>query len=442
MARAVPPTPLQQDFLFAWQRAADAVADAPHDASQPASYRADLHLHSSYAQGTANDITIPTLTLWARRKGIHLLAAADFTHPVWRAHLQETLQPAAGDLFTYEDAHFILGTELSCVFKHAGKGRRMHLLVYVPSFAAVEKLCRFLERAGAKLAGDGRPLISLHARELTAAILEIDPRSIVIPAHAWTPWYALFGSKSGFDSLEECFGDLAPAIPALETGLSSDPAMNWRVPDADGRSIVSFSDAHSLRNLGREVTAIQGPLTFDGLASALREERIAYTVEYYPEEGKYHATGHRACNVRYLPADTQAHGTTCPVCNRTLTVGVLERVEALATRPESLISADDQGFLHGTNGRPPFKRVVPLAQILAEALSVGERTKKVGKAYTELTDAFGSEFTVLLEARLDDLAGVAGERIADGIRRMRSGEIEVEPGYDGVYGAVRIWPDA
>lgn len=442
MARGARSTPLHQDSLFAWRHTPDAAADARNDDSRRASYRADLHLHSSYAQATANDITIPTLTLWARRKGIHLLAAADFTHPAWRAHLQETLQPTAGDLFTYEDIHFILGTELSCVFSHAGKGRRMHLLVYVPSFTAVEKLCRFLERAGAKLAWDGRPFISLHARELTAAILEIDPRSLIVPAHAWTPWYALFGSKSGFDSLEECFGELAPAIPALETGLSSDPAMNWRVPDADGRSIVSFSDAHSLRNLGREVTAFQGPLTFDGFAAALGEERIAYTVEYYPEEGKYHATGHRACNVRYLPADTKAWGTSCPVCGRTLTVGVLERVEALATRPEFSTIADEQGFLHGPGGRPPFKRVVPLAQILAEALGVGERTKTVARAYTALTDALGSEFTVLLEAPVTAIADVAGERIAAGVARMRSGDIVVEPGYDGVYGTVRIWPDA
>ena len=441
MARDVPPTPLQQDSLFAWQRVADAAADVQHGASQPASYRADLHLHSSYAQGTANDITIPTLAQWARRKGIHLLAAADFTHPVWRAHLQETLQPAAGDLFAYEDIHFILGTELSCVFKHAGRGRRMHLLVYVPSFTAVEKLCRFLERIGAKLAWDGRPFISLHARELTAAILEIDPRSLIVPAHAWTPWYALFGSKSGFDSLEECFSDLAPAIPALETGLSSDPVMNWRVPDADGRSIVSFSDAHSLRNLGREVTAFQGPLTFDGLATALREERITYTVEYYPEEGKYHATGHRACNVRYLPADTQAWGTSCPVCNRTLTVGVLSRVEALATRSESSLLVDEQGFLHGPGGRPPFKRVVPLAQILAEALGVGERTKTVARVYTELIAAFGAELGILLETPLEAIATVAGERIAAGVGRTRSGDLVIEPGYDGVYGTVRIWPD-
>ena len=317
-----------------------------------ATYLADLHLHSSFAIATANDITVPALAHWARRKGIHLLASADFTHPVWRAHLQETLQPTTGDLFIHEDTHFILGTELSCVFKHAGKGRRMHLLVYVPSFTAVEEICRFLERVGAKLAGDGRPLISLHARELTDAILEIDPRSIIVPAHAWTPWYALFGSKSGFDSLEECFGDLTPAIPALETGLSSDPAMNWRVPDADGRSIVSFSDAHSLRNLGREATAFQGPLTFDGLAAALKEERIAYTVEYYPEEGKYHATGHRACNVRYLPADTQAKGTSCPICGRPLTVGVLERVEALATRPENRAGARCAG-LSARHGRTP-----------------------------------------------------------------------------------------
>ena len=304
-----------------------------HGVSCPPSYRADLHLHSSFAIATANDITVPALAHWARRKGIHLLASADFTHPAWRAHLQEALQPAAGDLFTYEDTHFILGTELSCVFKHAGKGRRMHLLVYVPSFTTIEKICRFLERVGAKLAGDGRPLISLHARELTAAILEIDS-SQHYRAYRRTPGRRgmrfLVPSPVSIP-LEECFGDLTPAIPALETGLSSDPAMNWRVPDADGRSIVSFSDAHSLRNLGRELTAFQGPLTFDGLAAALKEERIAYTVEYYPEEGKYHATGHRACNVRYLPADTQARGTSCPVCGRTLTVGVLERVEALAT---------------------------------------------------------------------------------------------------------------
>lgn len=404
-------------------------------------YLADLHLHSSYAIGTARDITIPGLSHWARRKGIDLLATADFTHPVWRAHLQATLQPAMGDLFTYADTHFILGTELACVFRHADKGRRLHLLVYVPSFTAVEKICRFLERMGAKLAGDGRPMLSLHARELAREILAIEPHSIIIPAHAWTPWYALFGSKSGFDSLEECFGDLAPAIPALETGLSSDPAMNWRVPDADGRSIVSFSDAHSPRNLGREATAFRGPLTFDGLAAALREERIAYTLEYYPEEGKYHATGHRACNVRYLPADTKARGTECPVCGRGLTVGVLERVEALATRAEYSLSTDDQGLMQGPDGRPPFKHFVPLMQILAEALGVGERTKTVERAYTGLTDALGAEFSVLLESPLAAIAAVAGERIAEGIGRMRSGDIVVEPGYDGRYGTVQIWPD-
>lgn len=406
-----------------------------------AAYLADLHLHSSYAIGTARDITIPGLSHWARRKGIDLLATADFTHPAWRAHLQESLQPAPGDLFTYGDTRFILGTELACAFKHAGKGRRLHVLVYVPSFAAVEEICRFLERGGAKLAGDGRPLLSLHARELASAILAIDPRTIIIPAHAWTPWYALFGSKSGFNSLEECFGDLAPAIPALETGLSSDPAMNWRVPDADGRSIVSFSDAHSPRNLGREATALHGPLTFDGLAAALREERIAYTLEYYPEEGKYHATGHRACNVRYLPADTDARGTACPVCGRALTVGVLERVEALATRPEFVLATDGLGYLRGSDGRPPFRHVVPLMQILAEALGVGERTKTVARAYTDLTNAIGSEFAVLLEAPPSEIAHVTDERIAEGVARMRSGELTVEPGYDGLYGTVRIWPD-
>ena len=190
-----------------------------------------------------------------------------------------------------------------------------------------------------------------------------------------------------------------------------------------------------------EATAFQGPLTFDGLAAALREERIAYTVEYYPEEGKYHATGHRACNVRYLPTDTKARGTSCPVCGRPLTVGVLERVEALATRQDFSLQSDGKGFLHGGNGRPPFKRVVPLTQILAEAIGVGERTKTVARAYTELTDALGSEFTVLLEAPLEAIAEVAGARIAEGIARMRTGDVAVEPGYDGIYGTVRIWPD-
>ena len=259
-------------------------------------YVADLHLHSRYAIGTSNKLTFENLARWARIKGIDLLASADFTHPAWFEETCARLHDDGDGLFTYDGARFVLGTEVSCVAAQGGRSRRVHMLVFAPGIDAVGRINAALARRG-RLDGDGRPVLRMTPRELVLTLLDIDRRCLVIPAHAWTPWYGVYGSKSGFDSLEECFGDVAEYVYAIETGLSSDPAMNWRIPELDKRSLVSFSDAHSLQKMGRELTVFEGGLTYDGLAEALRTQSIAYTVEFFPEEGKYHHSGHRKCGV-------------------------------------------------------------------------------------------------------------------------------------------------
>ena len=282
---------------------------------------------------------------------------------------------------------------------------------------------------------------------MTGLALDIDPGAMVIPAHVWTPWYGALGSVSGFDSLEECFGSLAPLIPAIETGLSSDPAMNWAVPDMKDRAVVSFSDAHSLPNLGREVTVFQGSPTYEGLRQGLRQNRVAYTVEFYPEEGKYHYDGHRNCGVRQSPQETQAQSSRiCPVCGRPLTLGVLYRTLSLSeasheggqgTEP----APGPDGFIRPPDGRPPFLRLVPLEELLAETLGVGRRSKRVAGYYRKLCSELGSELEVLTKAGADDLQRVAGEEVAQAIVRARTGQVVTEPGFDGQYGKVSVWPN-
>lgn len=406
-------------------------------------YVADLHIHSSHARGTSPKLTLESLAAWAKLKGIDLLATGDFTHPAWLAELRAKLAEDEGGLFTFGDVRFMLGTEVSCVYQQGGRTRRVHLLLYAPSFTAVEALNTALARWG-NVSDDARPTLALSARDFAALSYEADPRCTVIPAHAWTPWYSVYGSVGGFDSLEECFGDLTGAILAVETGLSSDPGMNWRMPELDGKAIVSFSDAHSLPRLGREVTVFDGDLTYDGFRVALERQSIAYTVEFYPEEGKYHYDGHRKCGVHQSPRETLAspNGMRCPVCRRRLTIGVAHRVEALASRPESAAQASD-GLVHDPSGRrPPYRRLVPLQEIVAEALGKGVSTKAVEQAYTRLVRELGAELIVLLDTPTERIGSVAGERVADGVARVRRGELVIEPGYDGVYGTVRIWPDA
>jgi uncharacterized protein (TIGR00375 family) len=404
------------------------------------SYAADLHVHSRYAIGTSRTLDFETLTRWAKIKGIDLLASADFTHPDWFEESRLKLNDAGTGLFEYGGVSFILGTEVECHGRQGGRGRRVHVLVFAPNFAAVERINAALSRFG-KLDGDGRPALGLLPCDLLALIKSIDERCFLIPAHLWTPWFGLYGSKSGYDSLEECFGSDAGEIPAIETGLSSDPAMNWRVPSLDNVAIMSFSDAHSAPNLGRELTVMNGELTYDGLVRAMRRQNIAYTVEFYPEEGKYHQSGYRTCHIKMSPEEVREQGEACPSCGRRITVGVSYRVEQLGGRKVDTWIGDD-GLVHGDTGRPPFKSMVPLREILSESLGVGVKTKTVAGVYERLIERFGTELSVLMEASIADIEIASDERTAEGIDRVRRGDIFVDPGYDGVYGTVRVWGNA
>ena len=401
-------------------------------------YAADLHIHSRFARATSRDLTFENLAKWAKLKGIDLLASADFTHPAWFDETGRMLNEAGDGLYEYDGVKFVLGTEVNCNGQQGGRNRRVHMLVLAPALDTVRRINVALAVRG-KLGSDGRPTLHMTPRDLVRTLLDIDERCLFIPAHAWTPWFGVFGSKSGFDSLDECFGEDAQHIHAIETGLSSEPAMNWRVPELDNRSIVSFSDAHSLPKLGRELTVFEGELSYEGLAAALKTQAISYTVEFFPEEGKYHFSGHRKCGVRYSPEEMAADDARCPQCGRKLTLGVMHRVEELAKRRVTT-QADDDGVTRSDNGRPPFRMLVALEQVLSEALGVGVQAKRVRKAYLELVGELGNELRVLTEASEPDIAAVAGQRVAEGVCRVRRGDISIEPGYDGEYGKVSVWP--
>ena len=400
------------------------------------SYAADLHVHSPFARGTSRRLTFDGLARWARVKGIDLLATGDFTHPQWIEETRRRLADAGNGLFALGGVRFVLGTELSCVASQGGRSRRVHVLALAPELRTVERINSALAAHG-KLASDGRPILRLTPRDLLETLLEIDDRCVMIPAHLWTPWYGLYGSKSGFDSLEECFGDLADRVPAVETGLSSDPAMNWGVPSLDGVSLVSFSDAHSPAKLGRELTVFDGEPGYDGLARALRTGGIAYTVEFFPEEGKYHDSGHRKCGVRYTAGQVAERGVRCPACGRPLTLGVSQRVGELSRRAVETRRGDD-GLVRSANGRPPFRPLVGLVDVVAEALGCRPQAKRAAAVYDALVSRFGSELAVLVDAPVEEVASTAGERTAEGVGRVRRGEVTISPGYDGEYGTVRV----
>jgi uncharacterized protein (TIGR00375 family) len=345
---------------------------------------------------------------------------------------------------------FLLSTEISSIYSQKGKTHRIHTMIFAPSFEVVEKINKELTLRGVNLLSDGRPIMGLSAEAVAEIVLTVDERCLVIPNHVWTPWFSLYGSMSGFDSIDECFGDLSPYIHAVETGLSSDPAMNWRIEELSGRSIVSFSDAHSPQKLGREATVFELPeVSFENVRRAIVGKggpRIAYTIEFYPEEGKYHYTGHRKCEVVYSPKETRKRGTTCPVCGKSLTVGVMSRVESLASREiEITTEKDDFGvqWISDKKGkRPPYFMLVPLLEIIAESLGVGVGTKTTVGVYDQLINSFESEFKVLLKTPIKKLQRVVEPKIVEGIRRVRSGDIVIEPGYDGVFGKVKIWPSS
>jgi uncharacterized protein (TIGR00375 family) len=401
---------------------------------------ADFHIHSKYSRATSRNMDLESLDKWAKIKGIKVLGTGDFTHPVWFKNLKEKLEPSEPGLFKLRNSNsetrFILTTEVSCVYSKKGRVRKIHLIIFAPSFEIVEKINQKLNFYG-NLAADGRPTFGLDAKELTKIILNISENCLVVCAHAWTPWFSVFGSRSGFNSLEECFEDYSKYIYAIETGLSSSPDMNWRLSALDKITLISNSDSHSAAHIGREANVFEGEeLSYKLIVQAIKYRgstpanlKLIYTIEFFPQEGKYHYDGHRLCGISLSPTESKKYNNICPVCGRPLTIGVLNRVDSLADRPE--------GFK--PENAIPFKSLIPLEEIIADALGQGVGTIEVEKEYKNLIEKFDNEFNVLLNAKREDLEKVTLPEIAEGIIRVREGKVFIEPGYDGVYGKIRIF---
>jgi DNA helicase-2/ATP-dependent DNA helicase PcrA len=411
-------------------------------------FHADLHVHSKYARATSSDLDLEHMALWAAKKGVTVLGTGDFTHPKWFAEIKEKLVPAEPGLFrlkselerwcaeqfpvfTTQPTRFLLEVEISTIYKKGDKTRKVHHLHYVPDLSTAERFIARLARVG-NLNADGRPILGLDSRDLLEITLEAGEGAYLIPAHIWTPWFAALGSKSGFDSIEECYGDLTKHIFALETGLSSDPPMNWRLSQLDRFTLVSNSDAHSPGKIGREACKFDCELSYSAIRHAL-ETGHGYggTVEFFPEEGKYHLDGHRTCGVRLEPEETKKHGGLCPTCGKELTVGVMHRVNELADR-----SAGTQ-----RENRKPFRSLVPLPEVLGEIHRVGANSRKVADSYEKLVSSVGPELFILEQAPLDELRKAGSTLLAEGIGRMREGRVIREAGYDGEYGVIRVFTD-
>ncbi len=399
---------------------------------------ADLHLHSKYSRATSKEMDVPNLCHWAKIKGIDIIATGDFCHPQYLKELKQELVSNGKGLFTHKKdksknpTHFILSNEVSCIYKKGDKTRRLHICLFAPSLEAVEKLSNTLDKKGFNIKSDGRPIFGLDVRDLTEMVLDIDEKFMVVPAHIWTPWFALFGSKSGFDTIEECFEDMTPNIYAAETGLSSDPEMNWRLSALDNITLISNGDSHSPAKLGREANVFElQDYSYDEIYNLIKEKdrrKFLYTIEFYPQEGKYHWDGHAKCKISFSPQDTKKNKGICPVCKKPLVLGVDYRVDELADRP--------LGFK--PENAIPYKSLVPLQEIIAECFQVRSATKKVKNSYDNLIKKFGSEFKILLDISVEDLKK-ENELLAEAVQRVREGKVHVEPGYDGVFGIVQIF---
>ncbi|MDR2029250.1 MAG: UvrD-helicase domain-containing protein [Treponema sp.] len=432
---------------------------------------ADLHIHSRYSIATSSKLTPPYLERWARIKGLHLAGTGDCTHPRWLEELREQLREGEEGFYVLKDEvrrdfdrgaglleglpnppvspwgypRFVLTGEISTIYSREGRTRKVHHVVLLPNFEAAASFQTRLEKIG-NIRSDGRPILGLDSRDLLELLLESDHRAVLIPAHIWTPWFSALGARSGFDSIGDCYRDLAPHIHAIETGLSSNPPMNWAVSALDRFAVISNSDAHSPDKLGREATILAMEPSFSALSAALAGSAaggIRGTVEFFPQEGKYHYDGHRACGVCLDPEASAAAGGRCPVCGKALTPGVLRRVRELADRPV------DEGAPcpaeYGETNRRPYEQLIPLRELLAELLAAGAYSKKVTLAYDRLIEKGGSEFALLRDLGPDELAalgcpGVSGPLLAEAIGRMRSGEVDITPGYDGEYGLIRACP--
>lgn len=395
---------------------------------------ADFHLHSKYSKATSKEMDLENLEKWARIKGIDVLGTGDFTHPGWLKELKLKLEPAEKGLFKLNPegkTRFILTSEVSCVYPKKGKLRKIHLIIFSPSFETCEKINAYLSLYG-NLEADGRPTLRLDAKELVKIILNISSDCLIVCSHAWTPWFSVFGSRSGFNSLEECFEEYSNYIFSIETGLSSNPPMNWRISKLDKITLISNSDAHSPSHIGREANFFDLEMNYFSIVEAIKKkdkEKFLYTIEFFPEEGKYHFDGHRNCGVSFHPRETKKYKGICPICGKPLTIGVLNRVEELADRPE--------GFT--PENAIPFKTLIPLEEIIAESLGQKSKTIEVEKEYKKLIDIFGNEFKIILEVKKEELEKFTLPKIAEGIIRAREGRVFIEPGYDGVYGKIRLF---
>lgn len=408
-------------------------------------YIGDLHIHSHCSMATSRDCTPESLELWARRKGIHIVGTGDFTHPAWREELEEKLEPAGDGLYRLKETYrirddsvrngveprFVVTGEISSIYKKKDKTRKVHSLILLPSLEAAQRISVKLERIG-NIHSDGRPILGLDCHDLLELVLENCPESVYVPAHIWTPHFSVFGEFSRFDSMEECFGDLTPYIHAVETGLSSDPPMNWRVSMLDPYQMISNSDAHSPAKLGREANLFDIALSYEGLARAIQSgDGLLGTIEFFPEEGKYHMDGHRKCNLCLTPAQTRECQGICPVCGRKITVGVAHRVEELSDRPEGYVRADAKAF----------ESLVPLPEVIGASAGRSPVSVRVQREYLRMLKELGPEFSILREIPLEEIEHVSGSRVAEGIRRLRSGQVERIPGFDGEYGKIRLFDD-
>ncbi len=412
---------------------------------------ADLHIHSKFSRATSRDMTLDTMAHWAKVKGITLLATGDFTHPEWLFLMKEKLEPVGNGFFRLKnfllpengylrgipfsptDVHFILSTEISFIYSKKEKVRKIHLLLLAPDFESVDKINNRLSGVG-NLRSDGRPILGMDARHFVKIVADLCPRCVVIPSHIWTPWFSLFGANSGFDSIEECFEEMTPFIFALETGLSSDPPMNWRLSRLDKYALVSNSDAHSPAKIGREANVFDIQPGYKELVAAIKSkdpDRFLYTVEFFPEEGKYHYDGHRKCGVLFSPRESLQNRDLCPKCGKKLTIGVMHRVEELADREP------------GTRlpFKVPYRNLIPLNEIIAESIQKTAECQSVWDIYFRFIHEFGSEHYILTEAPISELARLQPDRVSSGIDRMRKSAVKIAPGHDGFYGVISLFEE-
>lgn len=406
---------------------------------------ADLHIHSRFSMATSKEGTPENLDFWARKKGISLIGTGDFTHPVWREELKERLVSEGNGLYRLRDEYvkeesrkfpgegtrFVVSGEISSIYKKNGKTRKVHNVILLPGLEAADAMAQRLEKIG-NIHSDGRPILGLDSHDLLEMMLDVCPEGILIPAHIWTPHFSVLGAKSGFDSVEECFEELAPYIHALETGLSSDPAMNWRISKLDRYQLVSNSDAHSPSKLGREANLLDIDCSYEGLYRAIQTgEGLEGTVEFFPEEGKYHFDGHRKCGVSLSPVEAERLGGICPVCGKKLTMGVDHRVEQLADRAEGFVKKDGK----------KYESLVPLPEVISACMGYSTASKKVQGCFEQMLQTLGTEFDILRNVPAEDIKTCAGERLAEGIENVRTGKVKRIPGYDGEYGKIQLFAE-